>query len=131
MSSGLDVNTGRRSSAQLILTTPLRELQCSMSRTKSAGSSLGSSCRRNVIFGWIAVTISGARISSPSSNVTPRAFPLAVRIRATRALVRISAPNVRALDSIAADTAPMPPSGTAHAPRLPSPTSPIEWCAIT
>ena len=57
MSSGLDVKTGSRSSAQLIFTTPLRELQCSMSRTKSAGSSLGSSCCRNVIFGWIAVTI--------------------------------------------------------------------------
>ena len=69
MSSGFEVNTGRRSRAQLIFTTPLRDCHDSMSRTKSAGSSLGSSCCRNVIFGWIAVTTSGASSSSPSSSV--------------------------------------------------------------
>ena len=84
-----------------------------------------------MIFGWIAVTTDGAQDLLALLQRDAARHPVEVRIRATRAFVRISAPNVRALDSIAAETAPIPPSGTAHAPRLPSPTSPIEWCAIT
>ena len=32
---------------------------------------------------------------------------------------------------MASETAPMPPSGKPQLPRCPSPTSPIEWWAIT
>ena len=131
VSSGMDGKLGRRSSAQLIFTTPLRVFQFWMSSTNSAGSSDASSCCRNVIFGWIAVTIHGARTSSPLSRTTPVARPSLVRIRATRAFVRTSQPRDSALRRIASATAPIPPSGTAHEPRWPSPTSPIEWCAIT
>ncbi len=78
------MNTGARSSAQLIFTTPLRVFQFSMSSTKSAGSSTRSICSRNVIFGWMAVTTSGARSSSPVSSTTPVAAPPSTRIFATR-----------------------------------------------
>ena len=44
--------------------------------------------------------------------------PPRTSIRDTRALVRISAPKLRAERAIAADTAPMPPSGIAPAAQL-------------
>ena len=40
-------------------------------------------------------------------------------------------PKLRAERAIASETAPMPPSGYPQLPSWPSPTSPIEWCAIT
>jgi hypothetical protein len=79
-----------------------------------------------VIWGCVAATTIGARTSSPSASATPRTASPLVRIRSTRARVRISAPNDRALASSAAATAPIPPIGVAHAPVRPSPTSPIE-----
>ncbi len=76
-------------------------------------------------------TTTRARISSPFSSTTPAAVPFSTRMRATRAFSRTSAPWLRAAASIALDTAPMPPSWNPQLPRWPSPTSPIEWCAIT
>jgi hypothetical protein len=102
-----------------------------MSSTKCAGRSVASICRRNVICGWQAVTTIGARSSSPSPSTTPVVRPSRIAMRSTIAFVRISAPAERALRSIAAATAPIPPSGTPHDPSVPSPTSPIEWCAMT
>ncbi len=77
------------------------------------------------------LTTTWARISSPLSSTTPVARPPSTITRATRAPVRISAPWLRAARSIAVETAPMPPSWNPQLPRCPSPTSPIEWCAIT
>ena len=48
---------------------------------------------------------------SPFSSTTPVTRPLLVLTDSTRVLVRSSAPNVRADLAIAAETAPMPPSG--------------------
>src|SRR5437867_10062902 len=129
--SGAPENRGSFDSAQLILTTPLRVFQCSMSFTNSSGSSLRSNWRRNVSFGWHAVTTTGAMSSSPPSSATPDTRPCRTRTRSTGAFVRTSAPKDRALRSRASATAPMPPSGTPHPPRVPPPTFPIEWWAIT
>ena len=52
-------------------------------------------------------------------------------MRSDRSFGAISAPRLLALDSSAAATAPMPPTGVAQEPRCPPPTSPIEWWAIT
>ena len=59
------------------------------------------------------------------------ARPPLVCTRATGAPVLISTPKPRAARAIASETAPMPPSWKPQLPRWPSPTSPIEWCAIT
>ena len=103
-----------------------------MSRRSPPAARRRSSCRRNVIFGWIAGDDSGAGISSPDSSDDAARAPLEVRIRVRRGR-SCGSPHrrLRALASSAAATAPMPPSGTAHAAEVPSPTSPIEWCAIT
>ena len=45
--------------------------------------------------------------------------------------MRTSAPNDSADRRIAPATAPMPPSGKPQLPSWPSPTSPIEWWAMT
>jgi hypothetical protein len=74
---------------------------------------------------------SGARISSPDSSTAPDTRPSWVSSLPTLVLVRISAPASRAAAAIASATAPMPPSWKPQLPRWPSPTSPIEWWAIT
>ena len=61
--------------------------------------------------GCKVVTTSGACTSSPFCNTAPWTFPPRTMSRATRALVRISAPKLRAERAIASETAPMPPSG--------------------
>ena len=71
-----------------------------------------------------------ASISSPLASVTPHTRPARVRIRATSAPVRISAPNDRAAAAIAPLTPPIPPRGNPHAPDWPS-ASPTWWCSIT
>ena len=53
-----------------------------------------------------------------------------VRILATSAPVRSSAPNERAAAASAPVTPPMPPRGKPHAPACPS-VSPMWWCSIT
>ena len=60
-----------------------------------------------------------AAMSSPNSSVTPAARSSATRIAATRAPVRIVTPAAVAEATIAAETAPMPPRGSAipHAVR--------------
>src|SRR6266545_3981278 len=68
---GSAMKSGSSLMARLIFTTPLRVRQFSMSRTKSAGSSFGARSRRKAIWGWIVVTTTGARISSPFSSPTP------------------------------------------------------------
>src|SRR6185437_10698757 len=78
------------------------------------------------------VTTTVAVSSSPLSSTTPLAWPVwSIWILATRALVLIVAPNSVAALAMALATAPMPPSGKPQLPSRPSPTSPIEWCAIT
>ena len=52
-------------------------------------------------------------------------------MRVTSTPVRTVAPNDSAASRSAWVTAPIPPSGNPHAPSLPSPTSPILWCAMT
>ena len=116
---------------QVILTTPLRDFQRWMSATKSAGSSARSSCSRKVIFGWTAVTTTGACSSSPPRSTTPLARPPETSTRSTGARVRTLTPSSSAERRMASATAPMPPSGKPQLPRWPSPTSPIEWWAIT
>ncbi len=69
---GLAVKLGSSDSATLTFTTPLRVLKCSMSLTKSSGSSDGERCSRKAIFGCSVVTTSGAVISSPFARTTPR-----------------------------------------------------------
>ena len=71
-----------------------------------------------------------ASISSPPASVTPHTLPSRVRIWATSASVRISAPNDRAAAAIAVVTPPMPPRGKPQAPDWPS-ASPTWWCSIT
>ena len=123
---GSAMKSGSSLMARLIFTTPLRVRQFSMPRTKSAGSSFGARSRRKAICGWIVVTTTGARISSPLSRATPTARPPRTRILATRAPVRISAPKDSAARRQASDTPPIPPSWYPQDPRWPSPTSPIE-----
>ena len=77
------------------------------------------------------VTTTGARSSVPSASTAPCTRPPFTSSRSTRASVRISAPNDSAERRIAADTPPMPPSGKPQLPSCPSPTSPMEWCAMT
>ena len=76
------------------------------------------------------VITTGASISSPLLSVTPVTPPAFVRIRATGAAVRSSAPNDRADAASAALTPPMPPRGKPHAPACP-PVSPMWWCSMT
>ncbi len=71
-----------------------------------------------------------ASISSPLASVTPITRPSLVRMRATSASVRISAPNDRAAAAIALVTPPIPPRGKPQAPVWPS-ASPTWWCSIT
>jgi hypothetical protein len=131
LGAGSAVKSGSSPRARLILTTPLRERQRSMSATKSAGSSARSTCSRKVILGWMAVTTTGACSSSPPASTTPVARPPETSTRSTRAPVRTVAPRATAERWMASATAPMPPSGKPQLPRWPSPTSPIEWWAIT
>ena len=63
------------------------------------------------------VTTTGARSSSPFSSATPTARPPRVRIFATLASVRISAPNDSALRRIESLTAPIPPCWNPQLPR--------------
>ena len=109
---------------------PLRVCQPRMSSTKSGGSTAGSSSRRNEICGCAVVTTIGASMSSPLASVTPVTRPSLVRILATSASVRSSAPNERAAAASAPVTPPMPPRGKPHAPACPS-VSPMWWCSIT
>ena len=102
---------GSSASARLIFTTPDRVFHRSMSLTKSAGSSVGGRCSRKAILGCRLVTTSGAVSSSPPSSTTPVTRPAWVLTRSTLALVRISAPKDSAERPIAAETAPIPPSG--------------------
>ena len=81
--------------------------------------------------GCSEVTTTLAVICWPFSRMTPAARPPESRSWLTFAPVRISAPFSRAAPAIASATAPMPPSWKPQLPRWPSPTSPIEWCAIT
>ena len=81
--------------------------------------------------GWVVVTTTGARNSSPPRSVTPRARPRETSIRATGAPVRTVAPCARAAAASARVRPPIPPSGNPHCPSWPSPTSPMWWCAIT
>jgi hypothetical protein len=101
-----------------------------MSATKPAGSSAGSSNRRNEISGWAVVTTMGASMASPLARVTPVTWPSLVRICATSASVLTCAPNIRAARDSAPDTPPMPPRGNPQAPAAPS-VSPMWWCSIT
>ncbi len=71
-----------------------------------------------------------ALISSPLASVTPVTRPLRVRILATSAPVRTSAPTERAAAASALVTPPIPPRGNPHAPACP-PVSPMWWCSIT
>ena len=119
------MNRGSRSTAKLIFTVPDRVCHASMSATKSAGSASRSTSRRKEILGWAVVMTVSARISSPSSRVTPTTAPSRVSIRATGAPVRICAPNARAAPAIAPVTPPIPPAGKPHA------VSPTWWCSIT
>ena len=128
--SGWLVNTGSRASARLILTVPLRVCQPRMSSTNSAGSTAGSSSRRNEICGCAVVITVVASMSSPLASVTPVTRPARVRILATSASVRSSAPNERAAPASALVTPPMPPRGKPHAPACPS-VSPMWWCSVT
>ena len=128
---GSAMKSGSSDRARLIFTTPLRVFQCSMSATKSGGRCSRPTWSRNAIFGCSVDTITRARSSSPLSSTTPRARPFSTMTLATLAFSRTSAPCSRAADSIALATAPMPPSWKPQLPRWPSPTSPIEWCAIT
>ena len=128
---GSAVKSGSSPRARLILTTPLRDFQCSMSLAKSGGRFSAPTCSRKAVRGCSVETTTRARISSPLSSTTPRALPSVMIIRATLAFVRISAPKPRAAASMADDTPPMPPSWNPQFPRCPSPTSPIEWWAIT
>ena len=109
--SGMEVNLGSSDSARLILTTPERVFQRSMSPTKSSGRSVRARWSRKAVLGCSVVTTVGAVSSSPFSSTTPVTRPLRVVTDSTRALVRISTPSSRAEPAIAADTAPMPPSG--------------------
>jgi hypothetical protein len=109
----------------LIFTVPLRVCHALISATKSGGSTLGSSSRRNTICGCAVVTTTPASTSSPLASVTPVARPPLVRIRATSAPVRISAPDERAAAASAEVTPPMPPRGNPHAPACPS--TPPMW----
>ena len=102
---------GSSASARLILTTPERVFHRSMSETKSSGRSVRGRWSRKAILGCRLVTTSGAVSCSPLSSTTPVTWPLLVLTDSTRVLVRSSAPNVRADLAIAAETAPMPPSG--------------------
>ena len=65
-----------------------------------------------------------ASISSPLSSTTPVArvvpWPVDVRILATGASVRISAPSAWAARAIAYDTPPVPPLGMPQARKAPS-----------
>ena len=79
----------------------------------------------------MAVTTTGACSSSPPARATPVARPPETSTRSTRAPVRTVAPSSRAERWMASETAPMPPSGKPQLPRWPSPTSPIEWWAMT
>ena len=72
---GIAVKFGSSLIATLTFTVPERVFHRSMSHTKSAGSSCLSSRSRNAIFGWIVVTTTGARSSSPFSSATPTARP--------------------------------------------------------
>ena len=128
---GSAVKSGSSDRARLILTTPLRVFQCSMSVTKSSGRFARPTWSRNAVRGCRLVTTTLAVSRWPFSSSTPAARPLLSRIRLTRASVRISAPTARAAFAIASETAPMPPSAKPQLPRWPSPTSPIEWWAIT
>ena len=78
------MNSGSSASARLIFTVPrarapvldvLDERRRQLRRARSA--------RRNVIFGWIAVTTSGADSSSPPSSATPTARPSRISTRST------------------------------------------------
>jgi hypothetical protein len=131
LGAGSAVKSGSSARARLTLTTPLRDFQRWMSATKSPGSSARSTCSRKVILGWTAVTTTGAYTSSPPRSTTPRARPPATSTRSTLASVRTAAPSPSAERRIASATAPMPPSGKPQLPRWPSPTSPMEWWAIT
>ncbi len=115
------------------MTTPDRVFQCSMSVTKLSGRCSGPTWSRKAVFGCREVTTTLASISSPRSRITPVARPVpgAMAIFATRASVLIVTPADRAALAMAAATPSMPPSGNPQLPRCPSPTSPIEWCAIT
>ena len=62
----------------------------------------------------------GTSISSPDSSTMPVACPAPVRIRATGASHRISAPNPRAADAMASLIDPVPPFGMPHARNDPS-----------
>ena len=79
------------------------------------------------------VTTTGARSSSPSVEHGALDPAVADQQRARRgASVRTSAPNDSARPADRRrTTAPMPPSGKPQLPSWPSPTSPIEWCAMT
>ena len=114
---GIAVKFGSSLIATLTFTVPERVFHRSMSHTKSAGNSCLSSRSRNAIFGWMVVTTTGARSSSPFSSATPTALPPRVRIFATLASVRISAPNDSALRRIESLTAPIPPCWNPQLPR--------------
>jgi len=102
-----------------------------MSATKSPGRFSAPTWSRNAVRGCSEDTTTPAAISSPDSSTTPVARPPLAWTRATGAPVLISTPKPRAAAAMASATAPMPPSWKPQLPRWPSPTSPIEWCAIT
>ena len=121
-----------RSSARLIFTTPERVFHRSMSVTKSSGSCFSPTWSRNAVRGCSVVTTTGAVISSPDASTTP-VDPAAVGrdLLDARRTCGSRAPKDSAARRIAAETAPIPPSGKPQEPSWPSPTSPIEWCAMT
>ncbi len=128
---GSAVKFGSSARARLILTTPLLVFQCLMSLAKSDGRLCSPTWSRKAVRGCSVLTMVPALISSPLPSATPTARPFSTRTRLTGALSLTSTPKPRAAASIASDTAPMPPSAKPQLPRCPSPTSPIEWCAIT
>ena len=75
---------------------------------------------RNVRFGSTLDTTTFALSSSPLASTTPVARPCFDRMRATGASVRISAPNSRAADAIASETAPVPPRDRPQDRKAPS-----------
>ena len=111
-SLGSAVKLGSSASARLILTTPERVFHRSMSVDEVLGQ-LGA--RQLLEEGGLGVQARHdqrrPQLLAADEDDAGRATVAGRDTLSTRASVRISAPNARAERAIAADTAPMPPSG--------------------
>ena len=128
---GSAVKSGSSASARLILTTPLRVFQCSMSVTKSSGRF----CAADV------VQERGARVQRGDDDLAVISWPFSRTTPAARPFVEQDPGDPGAGPDLGAELAggagdrvgdrAHAALGKPQLPRWPSPTSPIEWWAIT